>query len=273
LLLDAGTTLAVLAGYIYTYKGFTSPIKPMTFIDMAGAIQGMDAIHHVEYFIWIVTLGLLLLWMHRAVANLVAWKIKGLSYSPGWAVGWWFIPVANVYKPFAAMIEVWQASNPAAGIENWSGSRKNTALIVWWICLMGGLILYQFGHFALSSTILDVTNPVHSLVMPEGPLRGRIGGMLIVVSAAFVLRILGAFALALVVSTVSDNHNEKAESFSPVAVDTPTPVPSEAASSRSNEESASEASEESASEASEAASSESSVAASSESSEAPSSDA
>ncbi|HEY9716016.1 MAG TPA: DUF4328 domain-containing protein [Trichormus sp.] len=252
LLLDAGTTLAVMAGYIYTYNGFSSPNKPMTFTDMAGAVQGMDEIHHVEYAISLVALVLLLFWMHRAVANLLAWKTKGITYSPAWAVGWWFIPVANVYKPFAAMTEVWQASNPDTETDNWYSSRKNTALIVWWVCFLGGLWLYQFGHFALASTIQDVIKPVHTLVMPEGMLHGRICGMLIAVSTSFVLRILGALALALVVSTVSDNQTEKAEKLSPVAAVVATSAPSDASPTEASEKLSPEASETSSSNASQA---------------------
>jgi hypothetical protein len=36
-----------------------------------------------------------------------------MSTSPGWAVGWYFIPFASLWKPFQAMQEIWRASvNP-----------------------------------------------------------------------------------------------------------------------------------------------------------------
>lgn len=34
----------------------------------------------------------------------------GLSVTPGWAVGWFFIPLFNLVRPYTAMKELWQAS-------------------------------------------------------------------------------------------------------------------------------------------------------------------
>jgi len=37
-----------------------------------------------------------------------------MTISPGWAVGWYFVPIANLWKPFQAMREIWRASvNPS----------------------------------------------------------------------------------------------------------------------------------------------------------------
>src|SRR5512132_1941138 len=51
-----------------------------------------------------------LIWQYRAQANARALTNGGTSVSPGWAVGWWFIPFANLLKPFLSMHELWQAS-------------------------------------------------------------------------------------------------------------------------------------------------------------------
>jgi hypothetical protein len=38
-------------------------------------------------------------WLHRAVANVRA--VGGqTAFTPGWAVGWWFIPFANLVQPY-----------------------------------------------------------------------------------------------------------------------------------------------------------------------------
>lgn len=54
------------------------------------------------------------MWIYRMASN--AWALSGphpLDHSPGWAVGWYFIPIANLWKPYQALKEVWQASgNP-----------------------------------------------------------------------------------------------------------------------------------------------------------------
>lgn len=66
--------------------------------------------HSVIYLITVVIFGM---WIYKAAANIVAADIAGFSYSPGWAVGWFFIPFANLFKPFQAMRQIWNASHGA----------------------------------------------------------------------------------------------------------------------------------------------------------------
>ncbi len=51
-----------------------------------------------------------LVWQHRSQANLHAVPVRELEYTPGWAVGWWLIPFANLVKPFQTVRELWKAS-------------------------------------------------------------------------------------------------------------------------------------------------------------------
>jgi hypothetical protein len=61
----------------------------------------------------LLTIVFLLIWEHRAYSNLSPLKATNLEHSPGWAVGWWFIPFANLLKPFQVMKEIWRESDPA----------------------------------------------------------------------------------------------------------------------------------------------------------------
>src|SRR5918997_1098797 len=55
-----------------------------------------------------------LLWLHRASKNLAALgnPKSRIEYTPGWAVGWFFIPFANLVMPYRAVREVWVKSEP-----------------------------------------------------------------------------------------------------------------------------------------------------------------
>jgi len=53
-----------------------------------------------------------LIWEHRSFGNLSPLKARNLEFSPGWAVGWWFIPFANLVKPYQVMKELWSESDP-----------------------------------------------------------------------------------------------------------------------------------------------------------------
>jgi hypothetical protein len=50
-----------------------------------------------------------LFWQHRVTQNAWARGIE-MKTSPGWAVGWWFIPVANLWMPAVALYRVYRAS-------------------------------------------------------------------------------------------------------------------------------------------------------------------
>ncbi len=53
-----------------------------------------------------------LLWFRIAHRNLSALGEQELKYSPGWAVGGFFVPFLNLVRPMQVMREVWHGSNP-----------------------------------------------------------------------------------------------------------------------------------------------------------------
>jgi len=40
-----------------------------------------------------------LVWFYRAHANLSGLGAEYLTYSPGWAVGWFFVPIFSLFRP------------------------------------------------------------------------------------------------------------------------------------------------------------------------------
>ena len=66
-------------------------------------------------------------WIYRVNANAHAVG-QEVSVTPGWAVGWYFVPLANLVMPYQAMRETWDASHEAAALEE----ERETALLPWW---------------------------------------------------------------------------------------------------------------------------------------------
>jgi len=75
-----------------------------------------------------------LTWFHRVRANLPALGIADARWSPGWAVGWWFVPIMSLFRPFQVAAEIWRASDPAATAVDWR-ERPLTPLLGWWWAL------------------------------------------------------------------------------------------------------------------------------------------
>ncbi|HOD66218.1 MAG TPA: DUF4328 domain-containing protein [candidate division Zixibacteria bacterium] len=68
----------------------------------------------------VTTVVLFLMWIHRAYRVLEVNKVAGLKATAGWAVGWWFIPIANLVKPFEVTKEIFvRSERPPAGGAPW----------------------------------------------------------------------------------------------------------------------------------------------------------
>jgi hypothetical protein len=125
-----------------------------------------------------------LMWVYAAHKNLPALGTPHPQFTPGWAVGWFFIPIMNFFKPCQAIMELAEGSDPgrvaeAAALRRFSeraaggsslfqksaemelrelGGRtpKGTALIVvWWVWRIAGFLVARL-----------LTGPTDSQSMP-----------------------------------------------------------------------------------------------------------
>jgi len=99
--------------------------------DHAGSVAG--GVGGIGALVGIALIVLWLVWQHRSQANLTALGTTDLRFSPGWAVGWWFIPVACWAMPYRTMQELWKASNPARGAADWKSEPTPPLLVSWWV--------------------------------------------------------------------------------------------------------------------------------------------
>jgi hypothetical protein len=80
-------------------------------------------------------------WMHRASSNLRGLGRYGMEFTPGGCAGWFFVPIANIWKPAQAMSELWKASDPQAEQGAWFASAGTPLVGVWWVTwLVSGVV-------------------------------------------------------------------------------------------------------------------------------------
>jgi len=90
-----------------------------------------------------------LVWIYRARRNLDALGAKGLQYSPGWAVGGFFVPILSLGRPYNVMAEIWRASSAEGGV-SWKFSSVHPLLGFWWgLWLIAGWV----GGFLLGGVV------------------------------------------------------------------------------------------------------------------------
>jgi len=94
--------------------------------------------------IFVVAGILILRWIFLVGRNAARLAGTQMHYSPTAAVGWYFIPVANLWKPYQAMKEIWTTSASCGGRRE--SLKPPFYLNAWWsLWLMSGVL----GYFAL----------------------------------------------------------------------------------------------------------------------------
>ena len=93
----------------------------------------------IQLLIFIATTIVFGRWIYIVARNVRSLGAQGLKFTPGWAVGYYFVPVVNLWKPYQAMKEIWKASrNPT----DWKHEKSSFILGLWWTfwiisCLVG----------------------------------------------------------------------------------------------------------------------------------------
>lgn len=98
------------------------------------------------------TITLFMIWTYRASANIHALGGQGIRFTPGWAVAWYWIPIANLWMPYQVMREIWRYSGSPIGPRPDTTSRL---LTWWWICWVA--------FFIAGSTQVRWSIPMHGL--------------------------------------------------------------------------------------------------------------
>ena len=124
---------------------------------------------------------MVLTWTYRANYNARQIGATEMVFTPGWSIGWYFIPIANFWKPYNAMIEIWKASsNP----QSWQSQPTPVLLTWWWSLWIGsnlglwigsnvdspvGVNLVDQGFFAcgivLSFILISIVKQIHKMQM------------------------------------------------------------------------------------------------------------
>lgn len=79
-----------------------------------------------------------LFWMYGAVRNAKVLR-SSFDHSPVWAVGWYFVPIANLFKPYEVMQDTFIASRGQVDGRYTKGDRT---IIGWWgLHLLGYLTI------------------------------------------------------------------------------------------------------------------------------------
>lgn len=120
-------------------------------------------------FVTIIITGIIfLIWIYRANLNCHGFTTKKMKYTPGWSIGWYFIPFACYYKPYKVMEEIYNISeNP----QDWENKTKSGILTTWWtLCLLSSFLgqislrFYLYADTINSLKILTVVDIISNII-------------------------------------------------------------------------------------------------------------
>jgi hypothetical protein len=123
------------------------------------ARQGMIGLLYAGVFV--ATAVIFLIWIYRANLNCRGFGAADMRFTPGWSIGYYFIPLLNLVRPYQVMKEIWKVSISPADWKNQQGS----PLLGWWwaLWIMSGFLgwlIFQMSMTVNSPSSLEAATAV-----------------------------------------------------------------------------------------------------------------
>ncbi len=101
----------------------------------------------------IVTGVAFLTWIHRANLNCRGFGARDMRFTPGWSVGYFFVPFLNLVRPYESMKEIWGVSHDP---QNWKFQRGSRLLGWWWaLWIISGITSQVIFHLSLAAKSIE----------------------------------------------------------------------------------------------------------------------
>jgi hypothetical protein len=105
----------------------------------------------------IVTAIAYLAWLSRTVDNVPALGGGRPSVTPRWSIGWWFIPFANLVKPYQIVREV----HDRMAIGGTSGG--DWIVLAWWLTWIAGSAIFAIARLLPEPTNLEALSTLYTV--------------------------------------------------------------------------------------------------------------
>ena len=96
-----------------------------------------------------------LVWIYRLSAQLHAQSETRMAFTPGWSVGWFFIPLANLLMPYLVLRDLWVTVRQ-------DPRRKGSVLLWWWWFWIPSVVLSIATRLLIDYPFLsrDIVRPI-----------------------------------------------------------------------------------------------------------------
>jgi hypothetical protein len=214
----AGVGLVGLCTVISAFIGIAQIMRPDQTFDLDGTdatsvwllLQGLVTL--IQFPLYILAVVIYLVWLHRVYVNLPALRSDHTEYTPGWAVGWWFIPFANLVKPFQVVRNAWSESDPdfdpQMGFLSSVQAGAPAFMAIWW------------AFWLLSNISANISAQVYD---PEDIRTVEVSGYLFIVTG-ILTPIAAGFAIK-VIAEITDRQEQRFRNIGTAQQQQPPPPP------------------------------------------------
>lgn len=125
-------------------------------MDWIGTYTASEHFYNLALFVFAIVY---LVWLYKSHFNLSTLGAKNLRYSHASVVWWWFVPIANLWKPYSVFKEViTQSQQLAFGAVK--SKKFGVLLLIWW------LLRFPFLIFSILNSLgkLNTLNGYHLLL-------------------------------------------------------------------------------------------------------------
>lgn len=200
ILLKLNVVLLVIAIGAGMFEYYTSNNLPADYDSEVDVLPSeiVNRLTGLTQFVLAIVLGVTFLrWIFRINKNLNALSWEEMHYTPGWSVGWYFVPFANLFKPYYVMREIWDVSH--------RDEHDGHSLLGWWwgLWIVSNIIGQVASRLTMNAENLE-QNQIATMVYLVSD---TIDIPLSLVAIALVSRIAGAYELNL--SEDIDAYNDE----------------------------------------------------------------
>lgn len=103
----------------------------------------------------ILNLIFFLIWIHHSNRNLHSLGSSYTNFTPGWSVGWFFIPIACYFKPYQVVKEIWLESSCYKENDSWHNKSYSIIKLWWFFWIIQECISKILFRFVFHTSTLD----------------------------------------------------------------------------------------------------------------------
>ena len=136
-------------------RDLSQPANAQAYLD---SNDRLDAIAIATSLGWLLCAVTFVIWTRRAYRNLPAIG-AAQRFKPGWAVGAWFVPVLNLWRPKQIVNDIWRTGDPQAPrvlpASRYTDQRVPLTITCWWVLFIAGNLVVRLLLTTRVDTLAD----------------------------------------------------------------------------------------------------------------------